>query len=47
MFIILSTVILATLTLMWKSDDLTNFTIKFALAGMTVWGIVLITQGKF
>jgi hypothetical protein len=47
MFTIISTVILFVLTLMWRNDSGINLAIKVALAGMSVWGIVLIAQGAF
>ena len=45
MFTIVSTVILFVLTLMWRSTDPFNLFLKICLAGMSVWGIILIAQG--
>jgi hypothetical protein len=47
MFTILSTVIMFVLTLLWRSTDPLNLFLKFCLAGMSVWGIILIAQGAF
>jgi len=47
MFIILSTIILFVLTLLWRSIDPLNLFLKICLAGMSVWGIILIAKGAF
>ena len=45
MFTIISTIIMSALALIWRTDHPINILCKFSMAGMAVWGIVLIAQG--
>ncbi len=42
MFTVVSTLMFLLLTLMWRSGDILNLTIKFGLALLTGWGGYLI-----